>query len=112
MKMDRGIADFIEFDILLTILTAGLNALWGIFFLPWGIVGIVFSLLNILSALFLNQGKKGYLSGDYEYSKEKLKLSTILSFIFGWILLGIYTYRLYAAMDELIVKSHFIRSVE
>ncbi len=112
MKMYRGIEESIEFGILLTILTAGLNALWGIFYLPWGIIGIVFSLLNILSALFLNQGKKGYTNGNYEYSREKLKISTILNFIFGWILLGIYTYRLYASVDELIIKSHLIREAE
>ena len=112
MGMDKGIAESIEFGILLTILTAGLNALWGIFFLPWGIIGIVFALFNILAALSLNQGKKGYANGNYEYSREKLRISTVLNFIFGWVLLGIYTYKLYASVDELIIKSHLIREVE
>ncbi|EDY35163.1 hypothetical protein ABOONEI_2705 [Aciduliprofundum boonei T469] len=112
MKMDRGIGESIEFGILLSILTAGVNALWGIFFLPWGIIGIIFSLLNIFSTLLMNQGKKGYLKGDYEYSRKKLKMSTILNFIFGWILLGIYTYRLYISVDNLIIRSHLIREVE
>ena len=112
MKMDRGIGDSIEFGILLSILTAGVNALWGIFFLPWGIIGIIFSLLNIFSTLLMNQGKNGYLKGDYEYSRKKLKMSTILNFIFGWILLGIYTYRLYISVDNLIIRSHLIREVE
>ncbi len=112
MKMDRGIGESIEFGILLSILTAGVNALWGIFFLPWGIIGIIFSLLNIFSTLLMNQGKKGYLKGDYEYSRKKLKVSTILNFIFGWILLGIYTYRLYISVDNLIIRSHLIREVE
>lgn len=112
MKMDRGIGESIEFGVLLSILTAGLNALWGIFFLPWGLIGIVFSLLNIFAALFLNQGKKGYANGNYKYSREKLKISAVLNFIFGWILLGIYTYKLYMAVDELIIKSHLIRNIE
>ena len=112
MKMDRGIAESIEFGILLTIFTAGLNALWGIFFLPWGIIGIIFSLLNILTSLFMNQGKKCYLNGNYEYSREKLKISSILNFIFGWGFLGIYTYKLYTSLDELIIKSYLIRDVE
>lgn len=112
MKMDRGIGESIEFGILLSILTAGVNALWGIFFLPWGIIGIIFSLLNIFSTLLMNQGKNGYLKGDYEYSRKKLKVSTILNFIFGWILLGIYTYRLYISVDNLIIRSHLIREVE
>ncbi len=112
MKMDRGIGESIEFGILLSILTAGVNALWGIFFLPWGIIGIIFSLLNIFSTLLMNQGKNGYLKGDYEYSRKKLKMSTILNFIFGWILLGIYTYRLYISVDNLIIRSHLIREVE
>jgi len=112
MKVSREIGESIEFGILLSILTAGLNALWGIFFLPWGVVGIIFSLINILSSLLMNQGKKGYMNGDYEFSREKLKISTILNFIFGWILLGIYTYRLYVSVDELIIKSHLIRAVE
>ncbi|ADD08223.1 hypothetical protein [Candidatus Aciduliprofundum boonei] len=112
MKMDRGIGESIEFGILLSILTAGVNALWGIFFLPWGIIGIIFSLLNIFSTLLMNQGKNGYLKEDYEYSRKKLKMSTILNFIFGWILLGIYTYRLYISVDNLIIRSHLIREVE
>ncbi len=112
MKMDRGIGESIEFGILLSILMAGLNGLWGIFFLPWGIIGIIFSLLNIFSTLLMNQGKNGYLKGDYEYSRKKLKMSTILNFIFGWVLLGIYTYRLYISVDNLIIRSHLIREVE
>ncbi len=112
MKMDRGIGESIEFGILLSILMAGLNGLWGIFFLPWGIIGIIFSLLNIFSTLLMNQGKNNYLKGDYEYSRKKLKMSTILNFIFGWVLLGIYTYRLYISVDNLIIRSHLIREVE
>ncbi len=112
MKMDRGIGESIEFGILLSILMAGLNGLWGIFFLPRGIIGIIFSLLNIFSTLLMNQGKNGYLKGDYEYSRKKLKMSTILNFIFGWVLLGIYTYRLYISVDNLIIRSHLIREVE
>ncbi len=112
MKGVKGIEESLEFGVILSILFSGINALWGIFFLPWGLIGIVFALFNIWNALILNQSKGIYLDGRYRDVEYKLKTAIILGMVFGWLILGMYSYKIYLALDDLIIKSKLIRNVE
>jgi uncharacterized membrane protein YvlD (DUF360 family) len=112
MKESKGIGEYLEFGVILALLISAINALWGIFFLPFGFIGIGFAFFNIWNAIILNTSKIYYLNSNYEKARKETIIATIFGFIFGWIIFGVYNYRIYHLLDELIIKSHLIRDVQ
>ncbi len=108
MKVEN-LRESMETAVLFSIVMIGINALWGIFLLPWGIIGIIFAFLNILTALLTKKAEIPYEEGRYEEAMEALKLPMILGFIFGWIVLGYYIYRISSSIEDMVIKSKLIR---
>ncbi len=112
MKGVQSVGEALELGIILTIFVAGLNALWGILLLPWGVVGVAFSLVDILITFYVKKVKIEYAQGDYEDARAILRILWPFGVVFGIIFLGIYLYLVYSTLEELWIKTHLIRNVE
>ena len=112
MKIQRDLEEAIEFSTLLFIFMAGINIIWGVFLLPWGILGLLFSAINIFTAFSLRKIKIMYLERDYERARDHLFIHVILGFFTGFILLGYYLYTIYRTLDDITLKKYLIKKVE
>lgn len=112
MKGVEKVGESFEMAIVLSIFVAGINALWGILMLPWGLIGIIFAFVDIFIALFSKSTKSLYLQGNYEKARDNLKILWPLGILFGLIFLGVYFYLIYLSVEELVVRNHLIRDVE
>jgi|GEM_PF-3265913 len=111
MKGVENIGESLDLSIILAIVMAGINALWGIFLLPWGVVGFIFAIIDVFLAILLRKSKDAYGGGNYRRARDSLTIPVILGFIFGWIILGIYLYSIYKALDDIVIRSHLVKEV-
>ncbi len=111
MKGVSNIGESLDLSIIIAIVMAGINALWGIFLLPWGIVGFVFAIINVFQAFLLKGVRDTYSRGSYRKARDSLFLPVILGFIFGWIVFGIYLYLIYISLDNIVIRSHLVSEV-
>ncbi len=109
MKGVGSVGESLELSIIIAIVMAGINALWGIFLLPWGIVGFVFAIINVFQALLLRNVKSFYTRGNYRRARDSLFLPMILGFLFGWIVFGVYLYLIYQSLDNIVLRSHLVK---
>ncbi|OYT59587.1 hypothetical protein B6U71_02455 [Euryarchaeota archaeon ex4484_178] len=111
MKGVENIGESLDLSIIIAIVMAGINALWGIFLLPWGVVGFVFAAVNVLLAILLRKVEDAYSGESYKKARDFLYFPMLLGFIFGWIILGIYLYLIYKALDDIVIRSHLVKEV-
>ena len=109
MKGVENIGESLDLSIIIAIVMAGINALWGIFLLPWGIVGFVFALINVFQAFLLRNVKSLYTKGNYKRARDSLFLPMIMGFLFGWIVFGVYIYLIYCSLDNIVLRSHLVK---
>ncbi len=111
MKMGSSgsVKERIEMSIMIAIVMIALNSLFGIFLLPWGIIGFAFAIGDIFLALMLKKAGEIYESGDYKEAYRYLTIPEILGYFFGAIILGIYIHQLRLTIEDMIIKSKLIR---
>ncbi len=112
MKRARDIVESLEFATIAGIALAGINMIWGIFLLPWGVVGWLFALLNIIIAFSLREVKRLYILRNYEKAHSRLLWLTVLGFLSGFLIYGYYLYRIYSYINDILLKKYLVRSNE
>ncbi len=112
MKGVEKVGESLNMAIVLSIFVAGINALWGILLLPWGLIGIIFAFLDIFIAFLSKTTRDSYMQGNYVKTRDDLKILWPLGIFFGLVFLGVYFYLIYLSVDNLVVRSHLIRDVE
>jgi len=111
MKGVENIGESIDLGIIVAIVMAGINALWGIFLLPWGVVGFLFAIIDVFLAILLRKVKEAYSMGNYRRARDSLYVPMIIGFVFGWIILGIYLYLIYKTLDDIVIRSHLVKEI-
>ncbi len=108
----RDIGESMEFGVMAGIALAGVNMVWGIFLLPWGVIGMVFAALNVLTAFMLRSTKQLYVDKDYEKARSRILFLAILGFITGFLIYGYYLYLIYSALDDIVIRKYLVRGKE
>jgi len=112
MKKAKNFEDGVEFAIVVALALVGVNMVWGIFLLPWGVLGMIFAALNLFNVFMLQRIKSLYRERRYEESASKMLPITIIGAVSGFVFYGYYLYTLYSYLDDIVMKKYLIRSKE
>ncbi len=104
------IEDSIMFVSYLTLVMAGANIIWGMFLYPWGIIGFIFAAINIVTFFIVKSAHDHYQGRNYEKARSKMKVATVFGFLFALIIPGIYGYKVYRTLDNIVERKYLIKS--
>ena len=93
----------------ISIVIAGTNFIWGLFFFPWGLFGFVSGFVDIYLFFLALRIRTHYLARDYKKAKEIARYEIFLGVPFGLVVTGIFAYIIYRALDEIIMRAHLVR---
>ncbi len=109
MSME-DLGEDIMFVAYLSLVVAGLNIIFGMFFYPYGLIGFAFSVVDLILFFIAKNTKDVYEARDYDNARDRMKIITILGFITGVIIVGIYAYRIYQNLDSIITRRYLVKT--
>ncbi len=99
----------IDFAKMLAVISAGLNIIWGMFVLPLGFIGFALAAVSVFMFLGLDKVHHYYKDKRYETSRDLARFYMYLGLISGFIITGFAIYRIYAHLDDIVMKKYLVQ---
>ncbi len=106
----EDVGEAIMFVSYLSLVMAGINIIWGMFLYPWGLVGFSFAVVDIVLFFLAKATRDIYDARDYEKARDRMKIISFTGFVTGLIIVGVYAYRVYVNLDNIITSRYLVRA--
>ena len=106
----EDVGETIMFVAYLSLVVAGINIIWGMFFYPWGIIGFAFAGVNVAMFFMATRAKEVYGARDYERARSSMFILSLLGFTCGLVVVGVFAYQIYRVLDDIVDRKYLVKA--